>query len=294
MKKAVLLSAFGLILLASCTSDISDNTIEYRVDNQVAMALNGRAATQMTRSTSNLPEGLQIGVYCYLKDSSITTASYQNRPYTSQEDGSLTSPDTILLKVQKDYQCSTYAPYLSNVSSSSELIFPIATDVLWSPTQVLLNVSQSNRSVELAFEHCAAQISFNVSFDDAFVGDKTFTEASTLTVSGFYPTSRLNLLSGVLTPEETPTSSLNGVLTGAGSTDSLSIPPTCFAPSLDKMPLNITITHGGKTYSGNINKVFVAGTSYVYSLLIGTQNSSLGLTGTLQDWVSQSETISIK
>jgi len=294
MNKTILLSAVGLMLLASCSSDVLDNKVNNVPENQVALALSGRTTTLMTRSTSTLPEDLKIGVYSYLKDSAITAAPYQNRPYTSQTDGTLTSPDTILLKIKSDYQFSAYAPYLSNVLSSSELTFPIATDVLWSPAQTLLNVSQNNKSVALAFGHRAAQITFTVGFDDTFVGDKTFTDASQLTVTGFYPTGRLNITSGALIPEGTQTFSLNGVLTGTGSTASLSIPATCFASSLVEMPLNITIKHLGKTYHGSLSKVFVSGTSYVYTILVGTLNLPLGLTGTLQDWVSQSETISIK
>jgi hypothetical protein len=144
--------------------------------------------------------------------------------------------------------------------------------------------------VKFAFEHRAAQITIKVGFDDTFVGDKTFDCASQLTANGFYPAGKLNLVVGRLLTVDAPTHSLHGVLTGTGSTASLSIPATCFAPLLVEMPLSITIKHQGKTYTGSISNVFEAGTSYVYTILIGAQNLPFGLTCSQQDWEYQSET----
>ena len=125
-------------------------------------------------------------------------------------------------------------------------------------------------SAALSFTHQMSQISFTLV---PGVGSPDLTNA-VLEVGGFAASCTMNLSDGALTPVAASSAVINQVAT-----------PICFVPGALTLAVSVK-TADGKTYSGALNRTFVAGSSYSYTLTLNKTEKILGVTGTVVDWVT--------
>ncbi|MHC1690032.1 MAG: fimbrillin family protein [Bacteroidales bacterium] len=274
MKKIIFV--FFFLLLLSCSKVNTYNNIPEKL---LELNLKGRANV-ISKSENVMYEGVSMGIYVPYKDSSISTAktSFSNRLYTSGISGSL-SGGPVFLTVGKDYDIYGYAPYQQGVVTPESISgFKSGDDVMFANKVTVSNVSETNSSAILSFEHLGSQISFSVECEDPGV---IINQTSSIEVSGFYNTANLNLTNRTLIPIGSATP-----ITSNGTAGALSIQPFCFfITTLSVMELDIKVTIDGVEFNGTISKQFVAGESYRYTVTIPVTTQELKLSATLTPWV---------
>ncbi|MBP1631143.1 MAG: Fimbrillin-like [Bacteroidetes bacterium] len=266
-----------LILLFSCCTKISIE--KQKTNNQIELGLSGSAKI-ISKADNIIPEGLSIGIYVQPKDSSVSFSKtmFSNRLYISETSGSL-SGGPIFLNIGKDYDIYGYSPYQGGVTTPDSIAgFKNGDDVMIATNASIINVSETNNSAVLPFEHIVSQISFNVECEDTTV---VIDQTSSIEVIGFYSSAVLNLTNTTLSPKgSAPSIKTNG------SEGVLAIQPFCFfIKKSEYMDIPIKVTIKGITYNGSISRVFVAGESYKYTVTIPTTTHTLKLTSTLSQWV---------
>jgi hypothetical protein len=279
-------------LLAGCSNDQSAESITK--EQTIPLSL---SATSLSTKASDpaLPSGISAGVYVTAANTAISSAYFLNYKYTSDGSGVLSTDTNADLTLGSSYDIYAYAPYQSVISTPDAVEYPHGTDVLWSSKATISNVSKSNNTAVLAFEHRAAQVSFNVAFDKDFnVGSKEFTSSSTIEVSGFYSKGILNISTGALTPVGTTDYSLKAVATGTAGSMTLGIGETCFIPSSGEMTFLVKVTHEGKIYNATIKGTFAAGSSTNYTVSVLKSYSTLGISFKIQAWTPVSESAEIR
>lgn len=290
-------NAVSTILLASllcgCTQTQEIETI--KSNKQVPLSLCATSKNNVVVKSTDpfLPKDVTIGVYVTAKDADLSKSFFSNIKYTSLSSGELTTSGDVNLTVGSSYDICAYAPHISAIEDPLAVEFAHGTDVLWAPKAAITNVTSDNRSAALAFEHKAAQISFQVVFGDNFVGQKVFTSDSKIEVSGFYSKGSLNVFTGVLTPTTTANYSVSNVAAITGETMTLGITPTCFIPASGEMTLAIKVIHQGAVYNGTLTNTF-AGKQCTSKVTINSTFAPMNITGTLKDWVPVSGDVNVQ
>lgn len=171
-----------LLLLSACSKEAN---IIY--DNVTSLKLSATQTSIVTKGTESvLPQGTVAGIYVTAKDASVEASYYKNQKYTSQTSGTLLTDANVSLTIGSSYDLYAYAPYLSGTTTPSSVEVLHNMDVLWAKKVTLNDVTPTNNTAALSFEHCATQISFKVVFAEDFDwGPKLFTTASTLWLVGF-------------------------------------------------------------------------------------------------------------
>jgi len=274
MKKIIFV--FFFLLLLSCSKI---NTYNKKQENIFELNLKGRANI-ISKADNVMYEGISTGIYVPFKDSSITTTktSFSNRLYISGVSGSLLG-GPVFLTVGKNYDIYGYAPYQQGaVTPESISGFKSGDDVMAANKVTILNVSETNNSALLSFEHLVSQISFDVVCEDSGV---VINQTSSIEVSGFYSTAILNLTNRSLIPGGSASP-----IVSSGATGTLSIEPLCFfIDPVSIMELGIKVTIDGVTFNGTISRQFVAGESYRYTVTIPATTQELKFSATLTPWV---------
>lgn len=265
-----------MLLLLSCSKI---NIYNKKPESLFELNLKG-SANIISKADNIMYEGISTGIYVPFKDSSISTAktSFSNRLYISGVSGSL-SGGPVFLTVGKNYDIYGYAPYQQGVVTPESISgFKSGDDVMAANKVTLSNVSETNSSALLSFEHLVSQISFNVECEDSGV---IINHTSSIEVSGFYSTAILNLTNRTLIPGGSATP-----VTSIGTAGALSIQPVCFFISTASiMDLGIKVTIDGVVFNGTISRQFVAGESYRYTVTIPVTTQELKLSATLTPWV---------
>lgn len=288
MRKLVSYILFAFMLM-SCSSDPS-------LVKAIPLSLSATCAGIATKNLPDiLPSGLLTGVYVTTQNVALSNTSFSNREYVSGDTGGLSGEQDVELTIGNSYDIYAYAPYQNTVSDLTAIVFTHGTDVLWAPEYTLTNVSMTNRTAALVFEHRVAQISFNVGFANDFSsGSKVITPSSTIHVTGFYSRGALNVSTGSLTPFGNADTSLNGIGTGTTGSMTLYIGGTCFIPAQGAMTLNVRIVHEGQEYHGTITDTFSSGSSYNYTVTLSGYSPTLGIGGKLTDWTPVFDSISVR
>lgn len=276
MRRKTYIPILLVLLFSSCTKI---NVEKQNQDNGIELSLTG-SADIISKAENIMPENLSIGIYVQPKDSSVSSsvAMFSNRLYISGTAGSLFG-GPVFLTIGKDYDICGYAPYQGGVTTPDSIAgFKNGDDVMVASNASIMNVSETNNSAALSFEHIVSQISFNVECEDTSI---VFDQTSSIEVFGFYSSAVLNLTNTTLSPNGSAPS-----MKTSGSKGALSIQPFCFfIKKLEYMDIPIRVTIKGITYNGSISRVFVAGESYRYTVTIPTATHTLKLTSTLSQWV---------
>jgi hypothetical protein len=236
------------------------------------LSLKGNISEVITRSSTNLPDQTQTGVYALETGSSATTLAttpFENVLYTTTENGGrFISSSPIVLECDKSYLVCAYAPCQNVVSDPLAVLFPHGTDVLYA-APATVTIAGTIASATLVFGHEMAQIKFVLTSGTGF----PVLTGATLEVTGFYASCALNLADGVITP-----------VPGNGATVTMADQSVCFVPDTRPMTLNVTVTTtDGRSYKGTILQVFTASYSYNYTLTLN--NTELEVSGRIIDWV---------
>jgi hypothetical protein len=285
MKTRSCLTIALVLLLTGCTSV----ALEESAKQTVPLSLSAGYSADTTLGALNdtdLPSGINTGIYVAQKDTAIGASYFANQLYLSGVSGSLSTDSNVSLTIGRSYDIYAYAPYQATITNPDSIVITHGTDALWTQKTTLNNVSQDNHSVSLAFSHRAAQVSFKVVLADGFTASSTpVTSDSKIAVSGFYDQGTLDIKTGVLTPGLLLTKVMSGSGVGTAGSMTLSIDATCFIPDTTAMNLAVKVTHGGHVYSATISHLFTTGSYTQYTVTVKDSNIPLGITGTIVDWV---------
>ena len=274
MKRAIVI--YIIIILTGCSRIAIDKQVS---DNLYRLNLHGNTRI-ITKADSLMGEGISIGVYVPFKDSSLLSAkaNFSNVQYTSGNSGTL-SGGPVLLTVGRSYDIYGYVPYQPGIQSPDSIVgFKIGDDVMVATKSTITDVSNTNSSAVLTFEHLVSQLSFKIIFEDkSIIIDST----TSIEISGFYSSAKLNLTNNTLFPADATSS-----LTARGTAGSLSVQPFCFYTDKESnMTLKLKITAEGVNYYGEISRLFVPGESYRYTVTVPISTQDLKLNSTLTTWV---------
>jgi hypothetical protein len=291
-KKSYLPIAF-VLLLTGCTSVAVDEIAKQTVPLSLS-ATYSADITLGTRSSVDLPSGINAGIYVAQKDTAISASYFANQLYLCGASGSMSTEGNVSLTVGRSYDIYAYAPYQATVINPDSIVMAHGTDVLWAEKATLNDVSEDNHSASLAFSHRAAQVSFKVVFASDFsMGSTTFTSDSKIVVSGFYDQGALDVATGVLTPGSLRTKVMSGSGAGTSGSMTLGIDATCFIPALTAMDLDVQVTHEGYVYHATISHLFAAGSYTQYTVTVKGVSRVLDITSTIIDWVPVTEKIDL-
>lgn len=274
MKRATVI--YIILILTGCSRIAIEKQVS---DNLYKLNLHGSTRI-ITKADSLMGEGISIGIYVPFKDSSLlsTKANFCNVLYTSGNSGTL-SGGPVFLTVGRSYDIYGYVPYQQGMQYPDSIGgFKSGDDVMVTTKSTISDVSNTNSSAILTFEHLVSQLSLKIVFEDkSIVIDST----SSFEISGFYNSAILNLTNSTLFPADATSSVM-----AKGTDGSLSIQPFCFF--IDKesnMTLNLSIIAEGVNYYGEISRLFVAGESYRYTVTVPVSTQDLKLSSTLITWV---------
>ncbi|MBP1593191.1 MAG: Fimbrillin-like [Bacteroidetes bacterium] len=277
MKKIWIFAALAAVMVSCSNEQDPSNQTSAK---QVALSLSGSTEAMITTkaSTVDLPAATQVGVYALeTAPSTITmlTTPFKNVLYSATgASGAFTSTSPIYLLSTKQYSACAYAPQVSTVSDVTAVPFVHGTDVLYAPTKTVTITpgSPAIAAVDLTFSHKMSQIKFSLV---AGTGTPDLTGA-VLSVTGFNESCTMNITDGSVTP-------VKGV--GASITDIDKA--TCFVPNSSDMLLDVKVTTtDNRSYTGTISRVFGAGSSYSFTITLNKNDTKLGITGHVIDWVS--------
>jgi len=265
-----------LVLFAALCS-CNDNTIAPTTKGEAILTLTGNTislAPTRSGTSKNLQDGTEVGVYVVQTNGEITTLAstpYINGLYkVAGTDGAFVCATPFVLYDGSNYTACAYSPRLDKVDiGANALSFGHGTDVLYAPSSNV-TISGATASAALSFTHQMSQISFTLV---SGVGAPDLTDA-VMEVSGFSDSCTMNLADGVITP-----------IVGSGEVINQVATPICFVPGA--LTLSVFVkTADGKTYNGNLNRTFMAGSSYNYTLTLNKTEGMLGVSGTVVDWVT--------
>jgi len=276
MKKIWIFASAMALVFASCSQD--QETPKASTKGDVALSLKGSASDMVvTRaSTVDLPASTQVGVYVLETSptgTTLTSTAFKNGLYTAVgSGGAFTSTTPFYLNSSNTYSALAYAPYQSSISDPAVVSFAHGTDVLYASSQ---NVSITGTSpsfaatTALTFVHQMSQIQFTLV---AGTGSPVLTGAS-LSVTGFDQSCTMNLNDGTIT----------SVLGSGAAVTNLS-KAVCFVPGALNLNVSVTTTDG-RVYNGTLSQTFLAGNSYSYTITLNKNDTKLGITGTVVDWI---------
>ena len=280
MKKFWILVIVVVVVFASCSHDQVSPAISAKGD--VALSLTGSTSDMVvsrSSSSAELQASTQVGVYALETSpgsSDVASTIFSNGLYIAKgSDGAFTTETPFYLLHSSTYKVLAYAPYQKTVADVKAIAFAHGTDVLYaSPADVTITGSSPSwtASAVLGFLHKVSQIKFTLV---SGVGSPDLTNAS-LKVTGFNESCTLNLNDGTFIPVK-----------GAGASITEIGKAICFVPDAANMNLGISVTTAeGRVYSATITRTFSAGSSYAYTITLNKNDSSLGVTGTIIDWVN--------
>jgi len=273
-----------VLLITGCTRVDVDEIAKQTVPLSLSAAYSADI-TLAARSSTDLPSGINAGIYVAQKDTAIGASYYANQLYLCGASGSLSTEDDVFLTVGRSYDIYAYAPYQVSATNPDSIVMTHGADVLWAQKTTLNNVSDQNHSAWLAFSHRAAQVSFKVVFASNFsMGNTIITSDSKIAVSGFYDQGALDVATGVLSPGLLRTKVMSGSGSGTAGSMRLGIDATCFIPATTTMDLAIQVTQGGQVYHATISHLFAAGSYTQYTVTVKGANLPLGLANTIIDW----------
>lgn len=293
MKKLSIYSILFSIVLCACTAKDEEKALG---GSKLPLIIAGSQVRMVTKGVlPPLPAGVSTGVYVTDKDASITSSWFSNTNYLAGASGVLTTPASVDLTIGRSYDIYAYAPYKATASNPYAVDYPHGSDVLCSGKFTLADVSVSNHTANLVFEHKASQISFNVGFASDFnAGTKVITSSSTLQVTGFYDRGSLNVATGIYSPVGTASTVLNASGTGIPGAMALAIASTCFVPSASPMTMGVTVIHEGRNYNAVITGTFLPGTAYNYTITLKGYSPNLQINGTVVDWIPVLDNVTIQ
>lgn len=255
---------FVLASLILAVSSCSKQNSEGPGGEPSALILNGQidikkmaADAQPTRADNNALPATAIGVYVLTVSGSgqtdFVTTTWKNKSFVSDAAGVISGGD-VTLRTGTSYDVYAYAPRVDGDIADVHAI-PVAhgVDILWVPKHNAV-AKAGGTQVALQFQHCGAQIGFNLVPSDGV----TNLDNVDLLVEGFYKTGTLNLETGVVTPSDATQS-----VTEKGSKK------VNILVNGNEMTLTVTVSNvPGKTkaFTGTIKKAFQSGSSYLYDV----------------------------
>ncbi len=310
MKKNRLLPSVLLIViaLAGCSGEEIPGEDGSNGALQITANINGTTRGVPTRSLVESFSSSTIGVYVDDDAGVYSPATNSTASVTTGSSSPVTPSPSIYINADATVYAYYPATSLTSPVSTSPLAISVVSsddfdatgqmDYLWATP---VDVSKSDRTVDLTFQHALSKVVFSIALGSNYAGTGELTNI-TLTATG----SSYEFLSGSGTMAivdgtvsgltSTATLEYNGSLalsTSASEAEALVAPVTLAESTSSTSEITIALTIDGSTYSTTLPvssvSEWVAATVYTYKITVNSGELTIG-TVSITDWTDGSST----
>lgn len=277
---------YGMLLFLIATVGCSRTEEEPAAAASLPLFLTGETfkevPTSDTMEEEPLPAGVNVGVWAIDRASGAFNAGNDkcNALYLSDGSGAVVAAQPPMLDAGHDYSVYAYAPRTTEDLrlSAGDALIPVnhAVDVLYSPAGELISVSEKNHTVSLRFAHRMAQVKFTLVAAEG----NTLPDGVSFSVTGFYRSAVMSVVSGTFTERSDPDESVSNVLSQTETE------PVCIIPDKAVHKLSLTVeSNGGRPQTKSFNYLFEAGCSYRF-IIRYSASSTLEIMAAVVPWTT--------
>ncbi len=260
---------YTLAFVALLTSCISKESIKI---TKIPISIIGM---ERNIADSYLPVGTCVALNIFKSEKSVCDPlfSVTQKTLYAGKNGEI-GADDVLLEEGSDYDIKSYFPTRSNNGMTVEVFH--GEDLLVSTNEQLQNLNTLNNRVVLKYSHVLSQISFEVLPQSS---NEELSFDSRIEVSGFYN-------AAIYCLEDDSIREHNGYIKEVSFFKSglLEVEPVCFIPLGSMHKINVEVFNNGKYYEASIEKNFISGVLYHFSLTLPEEENNLSISMTLSPW----------